>query len=424
MQLSHILFYLFLFSCLGVLLSGYKDTRRFYQYPAISALACLVFYVPTLFFLLNEPGIFPIGPYNLFVFNSLLCFWLGILGYSIGVKAPIKSKVKYEYNYDSIVRILVIYVIIGAISSVLVPADEFGNSTTSGMVVIYIYFSRLLRPAAIILFCLYLSKKNKFVLFLFLVWLFFSLKFLIISGRRSEFFTIVTIFGLPLYYIKNAKINRNLVIPGIIVSFAVIMLFPVLRPYTKAGKYDEILDISFDKVVKEYASGENANEIVDASLNMASVTVAGEYNLFYKSVYNKIINQYASRTLFGPELKESLKVDEVNMDEVRSNYGVYGTHGFLFYLTPTGFANAYTELYFFGGFLYFFFAYFYGFVYKYAISGNSLKFKILAIYLGVMTLFAIYDSLPNVISVYFPPYLFVFFHVFIFAKKRIIIYDE
>lgn len=408
----------FIFRC-------YNDVERIYQYPALSALSTLVFVVPTLFFIKDEKTILPIEDYNRFVFNALLCFWAGVIGYSVGLKHfdysnyQVKHPFKYEIHYAKLVRILTVYAVLGGLASALIPASTFGNESTGGNFAITLYFARLLRPTAILVFALYLVKPTPRLLILFIIWFIFSAEFLVISGRRSEFFTMCMVFMFPLFMIGGRKVNKNLILPGVILGLFVVVLFPIIRPYTKSGNYGQIANLSLAPVLQEYASGDRSNEIIDASLNMAAVARTGDYGYLGATLVNGFTNQYASATLFGKDFKDNLKLDKVNLGELRDEYAFSNdSKGFKFYLTQTGYANAFLELGYFGGLLFFIFAFFCAKFYKRAMQAGNFKYKVFYCMFAVTILFSVYDNIPAILFLYLPPYLLVYYHVFSVNKQR------
>lgn len=419
----------FLFWCLALsviyyIVRCYNNVERFYQYPTLAAIATLIFILPTLFFIKDFNYILPVEDYNRYCVNALLCFWGGIAGYYWGFKkfdySNFKKKhpFKYEIHYEKMIRVLAVYIMVGAVASALIPASTFADSI-GGQGAITLYFARLLRPAAIIVFAMYLIKPKPILLAFFLIWLLFALEFMIISGRRSEFFTICMVFMFPLFLVKGKAVNRALIIPGVFLGLCVVVLFPIIRPYTKSGNWSQIANISLAPVIADFTSGERTNEVIDASLNMAAVARAGQYNYGLVTVVDGLISQYASSTLFGKDFKESLLFDKVNLAELRDEGSAPNDKiGFKFYLTPTGYANAFVEFGYFGWVMYFAFGVLCAKLYKRAKQTGNFRYIVFYCMFSIMILFAVYDSIPSIISTYFLPYLLVFYHVIGAVNKQ------
>lgn len=98
--------------------------------------------------------------------------------------------------------------LIGAFFSLQINPFELGGITV-GFDVIKITLGRLIRPASIILIFCFLKKKNYWLIFLLLVWLFVTMRFVVISGRRSEVFILLISLLLPLFFVRNVILSNS-----------------------------------------------------------------------------------------------------------------------------------------------------------------------------------------------------------------------
>lgn len=416
-----ILFLIFLFSCISQIVLAFRDPKKFYEYPCLIALVTLVFIMPTLIFTYFNADILSDTLYNRYVLNAILCFWFGIIGYRFALKNfKIKSPIKnYVYDKNAMVRILTFYVLIGGIMSSLIDATKFGNETTGGQFSIILYFARLLRPAAVILISIYLIRPSKFILLLIGVWFFFSLKFMIISGRRSEFFTLGMIIFFPLYFFKKVVIPRYVIVIGLILGVSAITLFPVFRQFTKAGNYTQITNVSVVQAIRATISGTRTNEVIEACYNMNVVATENSYN-YGVTFINDLTFQYVSSTLFGEETKREFQLPSVDLEALRKkNHTGYSDTGFKYYLTLTGYASAFIEFGYLGCLLFLIFGFISGVIFKNASFRKTLTSKVFYCMFAVMILFSVYDTIPSVLT-YFIPYLLVFIHTFYFSRRKIL----
>lgn len=420
MELRQVLFWFLVVSNIFFVVRIFRNSKYIYEFPGLFSLCSFVFIVPTLFAIRNFDTISD-SIYNRYVINALLCFWCGIAGYYFGIRnIIIKQTFKDnppKYNYDKIINILSIYIFIGGVASIFINPKNFGQEL-GGTFAIILFFSRLLRPAALIIICFYLIKQKKFPLFLLLIWAFFAIQFIVISGRRSETFISALIVIFPLFFIKKVQISRPLLLPITILAIGIVVLFPIYRQYTRAGQFSELSNVSAREMFSNQLEGQRTNEVIESAYNMDVVAKSGEFN-YGTSFVNGLINQFVSSTIFGKDAKQSLLLEGQDLAQMRSSYLLYSDDiGYKFYLTPTGFGNAFLEFGFFGCLMFAILGYLSCYLYKKAIYQNAVEPKVLYCMFAIMILFSVYDSIPSLV-VYFLPYLFVYLHVFKFSNTVI-----
>lgn len=406
-----VLFYLFVFLLSIPLVNGLKDVRKIYQLPFLYSVFCLVFILPTLFYIKDFPNILSDSEYNRFIFNSILCVLGAILGYySISEKQFSLNSSIYVYSESRIYIRILPFMLFGLYSAFLIDPTTFGDEV-SGSFAIILFFSRLLRPVAIILFCLYLVKPDNKKLFLLLIWLFIVFQFIIISGRRSEVFTLAITIGFPLFFIRNIIVPKWAIMPSLFVALLVVIILPVVRQFTKAGEFEKIQSVDVNSIIGLYLVGENTNEVIEASINMEVTSIENNYG-WGISVYNSFVNQYASATIFGKAFKENLYVKSgKNLEELRDAYWTQTSGGdFKPYLTLTGFASTFLEFGYFSCIIYFFFGRLCKRLYLLACK-KDLYYVVLYTVFSLFILMSVYDSLLAIPTTFLPFFLIIYISI-------------
>jgi oligosaccharide repeat unit polymerase len=392
---------------------AFKDKTRFYQLPVLVSLTTIAFILPTLVVQLNFNYFISDQEYNLYVFNAILCLLASYLGYRkvYHFNLPIK-----KYSINKILVSISPFVFIGFfISFFLLDAQEVGT-ITEGITAIYLYFSRLLRPAAIIVFFVVLITKKKYAIFLFSLYLIVAFEFIIISGRRSEVFTLAITVLLPLFFVKKYIPSKK---AGIILSVAGALTFlvlPVVREYTREGNFSEIQNISFGKVIESYYEGEKTNEIVEAAINMNIIYENNGYSYGARFI-NKFTNQFVSSTIFGADIKKQAKIETYDLESARNIN--YNNSKYKNYLAHTGFADTFYDFGWFSCIVFFVFARIAKILWVKAYYSNDLMRKMFYSYFVTMIFISVYDSI-SFIPTNIMLALFVFYIVKNMTKKKIL----
>ncbi len=212
------------------------------------------------------------------------------------------------------------------------------DSRTGGSYAIILYFARMLRPATIMLFIIWLLKPSKDKLFFLIISLLCSLKIILIDGRRSEVFNLFISIVFPLFFVRNRTAPRALILPAVFISLFVLTFLPAARKYTLKGDFSSVFAISPAELIESEVTAQSTNEVVEAAKNMDVAAISGRYN-WGSTVYNEFVVQFASSTIFGEKFKNSLLIpDNLKLDYLRDKYAKTDDDEFRFYLAPTGFS--------------------------------------------------------------------------------------
>ncbi len=380
--------------------------------PFLYSLAFSVWILPTLFGVKNNSVILGNDEYIRYTLFSFLCFWSAIIGFSITSRAD-KSRNTFSFLYDEKKMSYILYgVIIIALSALVLMSGYDAESRNGGTYALLIFPARMLRPATIMLFIMYLLKPSKDKLFFLLLSLSFSLKIILVDGRRSEVFNLIITIIFPLFFIKNKVVPRILVIPSIFFAIFIITVLPAYRNYSLNGNFDEALKVSPTELMSSFIEGENRNEVVEAVKNMDVAYRSRTYN-WGATAYNAFVYQFASSNLFGQDFKESLMLPyNLDLAALRDKNAKYYDDQFRFYMAPTGTAAVFFE-FGFGGFLLFFvFGFFCRKFYEQASKKENVTDVMFYCFFSTFILFSVYDSL-----LFLPTNIILYLIVFFLAKN-------
>ena len=403
---------LLVLSALVPVILAYKDSDRIYQLPFLYSMAVLVYILPTLFGVINDSAVISDADYIRYCLFSTVCFWSALIGYySFYNNSKIKRVTVYAYDIDKWSRFLYVIMFSGFIAvAVLGSYDQ--TDRYGGAYAVLLYPARCLRPATIMLLVLYLLKPSKDRLAFLILSLLFSLKIIIIDGRRSEVFNLFITIAFPLFFIKGIKMPKAFIAPAIVGAIVVFIFLPAYRNYSLKGDFSSVATLSPTALLQSYVAGGSTNEVIEAARNMEAADNSGKYN-YGSTVYNVFVFQYAASSFFGKEFKESLLIPQnLDLQKLRDKTAKYGGDEYRNYLAPTGFAAVFFEFGYAGCLLFFFFGYL---AKKYYVRAN-LKSDISALifycFFATFILFSIYDSM-----MYIPTNIILYLLVFWGAKK-------
>lgn len=391
---------------------AYRNPQKIYELPFLFSIAMIVFILPTLFAVVGN-NILTDSEYIHYTLFSLVCFWSGIIGHQI-YKPKQNAQVRYRQQFYEKKMSYILYVImLMSFAAIFYLGGYEVDERFGGLYAVLLYPARSLRPATIMLFTLYLITPSKDKLFFLVLSFLVSLKIIIIDGRRSEVFNMMITIAFPLFFVRKVIIPKVLIIPAILVSIFIFTFLPTIRTYTLKGDFETIFTLSPTQIILASISNEDkTNEVVEAAKNMQVVSVSGDYT-WGTSMYNSIINQFASKTLFGEDVKESLTItQDLNLEELRSKDSKTENDYFKFYMTPTGFTSAFYEFGNWGFILFFLF----GLLSKKLLLLAADRDKVPPIFIycffATFILYSIYDSILAI-----PTFMILYLVVYFIATK-------
>ncbi|WP_419701187.1 O-antigen polymerase [Mucilaginibacter sp. NFX135] len=405
-------FILLLISTIIPVIQAYKDRDKIYQLPFLYSMAVMVWILPTLLGVIDNKKLVTDSEYIRYCLFSVLCYWAAIVGYiTYGNKRKPKVEVINAYDPDKMSRFLYVIMVI-SFGALIVMGGYDAESRNGGTYAVLLYPARCLRPATIMLLTLYLVKPSKDKMFFLIISVLFSLKIIIIDGRRSEVFNLMITIVFPLFFIKNIRVKRSLILPAVFVGVFVITVLPAYRNYSLKGNFSSLADISPTAVMASYVVGDNRNEVVDAARNVEVADLSGDYN-WGITLYNAFIYQYASSNIFGAKFKEELMIPyNLDLVKLRDQHAKYDGDEYRYYLSPTGFAAVFFEFGYLGFILFFLFAIITKRYYLKAIRRDNISAIMFYCFFSTFILFSIYDSM-----LFIPTNIIMYLLVFVGARK-------
>ena len=397
---------IFTISALIPVIGAYRDRDRIYQLPFLFSMAVFVYILPTLYGILGSKALVSDEAYIKYCLFSTVCFWMSLIGYwSFYNHTELKQKYIYAYDLDkwSLFLYIIMLIAFGAIISMsgYAVSERYGGSYA-----VILFPARCLRPATIILFIIYLIKPSRDKLFFLILSVLFSLKIIVIDGRRSEVFNLFITFAFPLFFIKGIRAPCKYIAPAIVGAIIIFTFLPAYRNYTLKGNFGGVLNISPGELLASYVSGGSTNEVIriyDAAKNVDVADQSGDYN-YGSTAYNQFVSQYASSLFFGKDFKQSLMIPtNLDLNKLRDKDAKYAGEEYKNYLAPTGFAAVFFEFGYAGCLLFFFFGLLTKKYYQRAIIKNDLSKVMFYCFFATFILFSIYDSMlaiPTMIVLY------------------------
>lgn len=387
------------------------DKTALYQLPCLISITTLAFILPSLALNVNNHKLFSDTSFFIYIINASLCMLGAYSGYYFGQMQNTKSvRSPNHYNRNKVIFYASVFFLIGAFFSLQINPFELGG-ITEGFSVIKITLGRLIRPASIILIFCFLRKRNNWLTFLLILWLFVTLRFVLISGRRSEVFILIISIILPLFFVKGVIISKfRHIIVGILFGMSVFIVLPVIREFTKAQKFEQIQNINVTELFNTYLSGDKTNEIAEAAYNLEVVYMEGCYN-YGASFYNSFVNQFVSSTFFGKDAKKNALIKVKSIQQLRNNHYNAQLGTYKFYLTPTGYADSFFSFGFFACFLFFVFGFITRRIYDKAIYSNDIMNEIFYSFYVIMIFNSVYESISHI-----PVLLFFYLIVYLPTK--------
>ena len=405
-------FFLLFASALVPTVAAYRDRDRLYQLPFLYSMGVVVYILPTLFGTLENQKVLTDVAYIKYCLFSTVCFWSGLLGYwSFFNTTKLRLIKRNVYDPDKMSYFLYAVMMAGFLAVAYIGgfdvSDRYG-----GAYAILLYPARALRPATIMLAVLYLIKPSKDKLSFLIISLLFSLKIILIDGRRSELFNLFITIAFPLFFIKGIRAPRKFIAPAILGAIIVFTFLPAYRNYTLKGDFNSVFSISPIALISSYIAGESSSEVVEAARNLDIADNSQAFN-YGTTLYNSFVYQFASSTIFGKATKESLMISSnLDLSKLKDKSAAYGGDEFKNYLASTGFASVFFEFGYFGFVLFFLFGYLTKKYYVRAILKNEICFIMFYCFFATFILSSIYDSM-----LYIPTFITLYLLVYWGARK-------
>ncbi len=347
-------FLLWMLAIQAMAIMGWAMMRRerMIQFPFLAAAVFLGWVFPQLMGLTAHPFL-PPGGLEKTIFMAMLCLGAAWLGYEMN-RRPARL-FAWDFDYGRLLVGAAVMTVLGAfffyqISLIGAEVTVETGGQWSGIITIYVFFSKLLTFGMALALILYLRKPNWYALGLVLFGLAFYLERILIRGRRAAMVELGMMVLLALWFNRRILPPRWLMFGVVFVGALVINSIGDFRStmmgddrFTWSGAgVSEILEIDYWGNLKRIATGESGtHNVVNAVMNIAAAdrTLSFDYGL---SHWNGLVQRYVPGQWVGHEFKQALMVDFTNQaGEVFGHQPHTGS-------THTGLSDAFLSFWYLG----------------------------------------------------------------------------
>ncbi|BAQ61194.1 hypothetical protein GM3708_1600 [Geminocystis sp. NIES-3708] len=384
MIFSYILCIILLCLCAYILWWSFREPLKLYQFPFFITIACLIYIVPQLFALIEDP--YPVSPdyVDLTIFLTILSLFLFFYGYAKkeGDTQVFNENNKIKTLDQRIFYIGIIYTIIGLVSNLAignVDIEQQRVAQWSGILTVYAFFQRLLYFGFAINLYFAIIKRNFLYWFVFGISAFWPIFKMLFYARRTEAVTYITIVLLTLWFIKGVIPQSKLVLIGIVIGFFFINAIGALRSelfqvnigysnwqdfftfnwiddwltaFQNVNWWEESTKLFQSSKDNEYLSTTNLSETKYAASVIQVTNETGQFD-YGTRYWNRIVFGFIPAQFLGKTFKESLYLQFNESLQVRI-FDYFSTQTFQTgYILPV-MAELFSQFWFFGFFICYF----------------------------------------------------------------------
>lgn len=369
-------FWLLVLSIGSLIMWGYTKKGRIYEYPFLIGIAFAGFVLPQALGIVNNQVFDRSAVDRLLLFGSL-CALMCLVGYRLQQRSW--QGFGWEFNPRRIEFVAVAMLVAGLVFYNLLWAmtDELrraGTSGWSGQAVAYNFFADLLRYSLFIGLLLFLRRKSKIGLIVFLLSSYPVLYAVIVRGRRAETAEIVLGVLLAVWFVRGWVVPRWIFVP--------VALFAMLIASFSAGDYrfraadgitlEEVREIPWrENVVTVLATG--GAELPEA---LYTIDYAARFGLYDYGAFHwdRLVFNYVPAQLLGGVFKASLYLNlgigteniSPTAELLQREYNYRVSIG----ATSTGLRDAFASFGYLGCIKFFIIAYIMSIIYGAAIRGD------------------------------------------------------
>ncbi|WPF88362.1 hypothetical protein WEU38_16350 [Cyanobacterium aponinum AL20118] len=402
MIFSYILFILLVCLCAYVIWWSFKEPLRLYQFPFFITIACLIYIVPQIFALIEDP--YPVSPnyVDLTILLTILSLFLFFYGY---VKKNKDQEIIHKKNNikdldQRIFYIGIVYTVIGLFCNLAignVDIEQQRMTQWTGILTVYAFFQRLLYFGFAINLYFAIIKRHFLYWFVFGISAFWPIFKMLFYARRTEAVTYITIVLLTLWFIKGVMPQRKLILIGIIVGFFFINAIGAFRAelaqlnigysnwqdffsfnwmddwltaFQNVDWWEENIKLFQSSESEDYLSTAHSSETKYAASVIQVTSETGQFD-YGTRYWNRIIFGFIPAQFLGKTFKESFYLQVNESFQVRI-FDYFSTQTFQTgYILPI-MGDLFSQFWFFG----FFICYFIGKQFKNLWLSINQKFKI------------------------------------------------
>lgn len=379
--MTSLLLWVFALQSLVIIVWGLMHRDQMIQFPFLAASVFAGWVLPQLVGLTNNLFL-PPGGLDKTIIMAIICLAAACWGYAQNRRAA--TLFWWKFNCQRLRWCSAVLSLLGAFffyQVSILAADvtaEHGGSWT-GIITIYVFFSKLLTVGAVIALILHLNKPSWFTLSILLCDLVLYLDRIIIRGRRAAMVELGMILLMALWFHRRWLPPRWVMIAVLVMGTLVInsigdyrsIMLGVDRTAWSGAGIEEVLEVDYVGNLQKLINGNAPNsELTNTVMNIEAASRIGSFD-FGGTHWNAFINAYIPGQWVGYDLKKSLLI---NLD--RPAYLVFG-HIAHSGSTNTGLTDAFLSFWYFGAIKFFLIGLIMSRWYKAAMHGNIVAQMVL-----------------------------------------------
>jgi len=414
-------FLVFCCVCVALVLPAAWNRVKLFSYPVMAALICIVFVIPQGFYVESTgfSEIFSGGQYWLYASACLIGLQVGFARYSKlrGGRAKaevVRTPPLFVDRTRGLIVAAALIVVGGAslqFAEATASAQSLGQQWT-GVATFYYLLAQLLYFGITIAALLFFRRPSIIVGAILAFGLLLTYPAVFGMVKRHVIFELVFILGGALFFTRNVLPSRAAMIAMLI--FGTLLLHQVgeVRQYIRDNNATAVEAILEGETLSgfSYFDVDRAPEIEEGIYDVFYADQFSDFN-FGKDHWNRIVHQYVPAFLVGRDFKEFLQLptDTIIRAEGINDLDYGGA-------TRTGFADSFTNFWWFGVFAFVAIGAFMGWAFRRARAGDT-KAQFLYLILLADGLFAVTDSTARYLSG-LPFTFFCVWLIFIYAKSK------
>lgn len=292
------------------LAKGLSRTERAYQFPFLACAIVALFIMPQL------PGIFadvkvPADALSKTLFMTLLCLVGALVGWGASRCRP--AVLRARFDECRLGNIAIVFALCGALFYYRlsqVPADQVVGVQMSGVPVIYLFFARFLTYALAIAALLYARRPSWPMLAVILFCLIFYLDRILLTGKRAETMELAFIFLLAYWFHGRHTIPKVALVLAALAGPVVMTSMSAYRSITQANSGVVLSEVeAIDPLANLSELLEDGGEEMRNAIVLIDAADKDARFDYGKVHWNSIVSNFVPRQLFGPEMKEAMRLE-------------------------------------------------------------------------------------------------------------------
>ncbi|MDA0323393.1 MAG: hypothetical protein O2923_11860 [Verrucomicrobia bacterium] len=321
-----------------MLVWGLQRVDRLFQYPFLAGVGWILFLLPQIIGLMRHPdrlpeGVVRDGAVALTLSVFIGCALAGFAGYCI--LPPSREDHRLSRPFEPTRLFVLGAVLLGAsflgysgLASLCggylayFTAEGSYRLTWSGRPVACYFFLQLVFPGLACVFVSALRKPHVLKWVTVALACVIPLGMVIFLGRRSVAVFLAMILGGGLFFERGWRPSRLAVAAAVLLGTAGVYLAPQYRQYSQlGGDWTAMRQIDVKKSLHDVYDSKRSSEFEHAVVTIAGTFSEGRHG-FGRGYYNAIVHQFVPRLIFGNAFKQSLYVDEPDLEEMTvQHYG-------------------------------------------------------------------------------------------------------